>query len=264
MSALRGERIVVTRAEEQAGELVDLLERRGASVIRCPTIRIAPPPSFDTLDHALTRLEEYRWIVLTSSNGVRAVASRLEALGRGTESLDPERVAAVGSSTAHALESLGVRAAFVPDVERSRGLTEELRPIEGERILLTRADIADPGLAKTLLARGAGRVDDVVAYRTELLAPDAEALRELRLGVRGITFTSPSTLRGFVALGPEWRSLLGGVVIAVLGPATSEAAAREGLEVDAEAAERSMTGLVEALEWAFVARAGSPGEETAE
>jgi len=262
VSSLGGKRVVVTRSDEQAEELADMLESRGAEVIRCPTIRVTPPPSYHELDRALKRLDEYRWIVFTSSNGVRAVASRLETLGLEPTMLDPARVAAVGSSTSQALEELGVTPTFVPEVERSRALAEELGPVQGAPILLTRADIADPGLAETLLARGASRVDDVVAYRTELLPPTGEALRELRLGVQGITFTSPSTVRGFVAIGQEWRSLLDGVVVATLGPATSEAAAREGFGVDVEASERSMTGLVEALERAFAARRGRPDEET--
>jgi len=264
VSALRGRRVVVTRAEEQAEELCGLLEDRGAVVICCPTIHVSQPVSFADLDRALTSLAQYRWVVFTSSNGVRAAASRLRALGLGPEGLDPDRVAAVGGSTAHALEALGVAPAFVPEVERSRSLAESLTPVEGVRILLMRADIADPGLADTLIARGASRVDDVVAYKTELLPPAGEALGELRRGVEGITFTSPSTLRGFVAIGPEWRPLMAGAVVATLGPATTEAAEREGVEVDVEASERSMTGLVEALERAFAARAEGPDEEIVE
>jgi uroporphyrinogen III methyltransferase/synthase len=264
MSALEGKRVVVTRADGQAEGLCRLLEGAGAEVIRCPTIRVSPPPDFHDLDRALARLAEYRWIVFTSSNGVRAVASRLEVLGRGRGGLDPARVAAVGSSTARALASLDVSPAFVPVVERSRSLAETLEPVVGERILLTRADIADAGLARTLEARGAGRVDDVVAYRTELLPPTGEALRELRRGVRGITFTSPSTLRGFMAIGPEWRSLLEGVAVATLGPATTDAAAREGIAVEVEASERSMKGLVEALERVFAARGEGVDEEIIE
>ena len=40
---LFGRRIVVTRSREQAGELIDMLEERGAEAIAAPTIRIAPP-----------------------------------------------------------------------------------------------------------------------------------------------------------------------------------------------------------------------------
>src|SRR5919109_4026993 len=40
---LFGKRIVVTRSKEQAGELIDMLEDRGAEAIAAPTIRIAAP-----------------------------------------------------------------------------------------------------------------------------------------------------------------------------------------------------------------------------
>jgi uroporphyrinogen III methyltransferase/synthase len=49
---LFGRRIVVTRSREQAGELVDMLEERGAEAIQAPTIRIAPPEDLAALDRA--------------------------------------------------------------------------------------------------------------------------------------------------------------------------------------------------------------------
>lgn len=264
MNRLAGKRIVVTRAEKQAAGLCRKLEGAGATVIRCPTIRITPPVSYDDLDAGLTRIDEYRWFVLTSSNGVSAVMSRLAALGRPGISLDGARVAAVGASTARALEAQGVRAGFVPRIERSRELAESLAPVEGEQILLARADIADPSVSETLRRRGAARVDDAVAYRTQLLLPSPEVLEELRRGVDGITFTSPSTVRGFLAIGAEWRDLLDGVVVASLGPATTQVARGKGLGIDAEADERSMSGLVDALGEAFASGAGAVDGESVE
>lgn len=254
MSSLDGKRIVVTRAEEQAAGLCAELERAGAVVIRCPTIRVVPPESYADLDEALAHVDAYRWIAFTSSNGVRAVLSRMVGLGLSVAELDGRRVAAVGASTARALVAQGVRPAFVPLVERSLALADTLGPVEGERILLTRADIADPAVAETLRRRGAARVDDVTAYRTSLLRPSGRALDELRRGVDAITFTSPSTVRGFLEIGAEWRDLLDGVVVASLGPATTEVARREGIEIDVEGVERSMKGLVDALDEAYASK----------
>ncbi|HEX8618950.1 MAG TPA: uroporphyrinogen-III C-methyltransferase, partial [Thermoanaerobaculia bacterium] len=50
---LYGQRIVVTRAREQASELKRLLEDSGAQVLQFPTIEIAPPESFAALDRAI-------------------------------------------------------------------------------------------------------------------------------------------------------------------------------------------------------------------
>ena len=238
---------MVTRAEEQAGELARALEAAGAKPILCPTIRIAPPDDWGPLDQALDRLDTYRWVVFTSSNGVRSALSRLESRGLGREVLAEPGVAAVGASTAGELAAHGIEASFVPEQERSRSLAETLPDVVGARVLLTRADIATSVLADTLLARGADLVDDVVAYRTVLQPPTGDAVGELRQGVDGITFTSPSTVRGFVAIGEERDALLAGAIVVTLGPATTEAAKTAGLAVAAEAGERSMKGLVDAL-----------------
>jgi len=262
VSGLAGKRIVVTRAEAQAADLCRELERAGALVVRSPSIQVEPPESHAPVDAVLARINEYRWIVFTSSNGVHAVLSRMSELGLPPASLDDARVAAVGAATARTLEVYGIRPGFLPRAERSRALAESLAPVEGEHILLARADIADPTVAETLRGRGAGRVDDVAAYRTMLLRPSAETLEELRLGVDGITFTSPSTVRGFLGIGPEWRDLLDGVVVASLGPATTAVAREEGIEIDGEAAERSMAGLVETLKEAFASSAGRLDEES--
>jgi uroporphyrinogen III methyltransferase/synthase len=231
------------------------LEGAGAYVIRSPAIRVEPPETYDALDASLGQIDEYRWLVFTSSNGVRAVMCRMAELGLSSSSLDSARIAAVGAATARALERHGIYPGFVPRIERSRALAESLTPVEGESILLARADIADPSVVETLRRRGAERVDDVAVYRTVLLRPSQDTLEELRRGVDGITFTSPSTIRGFLEIGPESRDLLDGVVVASLGPATTEVAREAGIEIDAEAVERSMAGLVEALGAAFAARA---------
>jgi uroporphyrinogen III methyltransferase/synthase len=262
MSGLEGKRIVVTRAEEQAQELCRELESAGARVVRCPAIRVAAPESYGDLDRALGRLEQYRWLAFTSTNGVRAVLARMAELDIEPAALDPSRVAAVGSGTAGALRSRGIQPVFVSGVERSAALARTLEPVRGERILLARADIADPGVAGILRERGAERVDDIVAYRTLLLAPSPEALGELRRGVDGITFTSPSTVRGFLRIDQDRRALLSGVRVASLGPATTAVARSEGLEVDVEAVEKSMKGLVEALARAFGAGTDGIDEES--
>ena len=71
---LFGKRIVVTRSREQAGELVDMLEERGAEAIEAPMIRIAPPEDTAPLDARVrARPATFDWIVFTSANAVDCV-----------------------------------------------------------------------------------------------------------------------------------------------------------------------------------------------
>jgi uroporphyrinogen-III synthase len=149
--------------------------------------------------------------------------------------------------TARELAARGAGAAFVPLEERAEALGEGLPDVGGRSILLVQGSKADPELARRLEERGA-RVAALAAYRTVPTAPSGDSLTELRKGADALTFTSPSTVEGFVALGPEWRSLARRAIVATIGPTTTTAALALGLGVHAEARERSMSALIEALE----------------
>jgi uroporphyrinogen-III synthase len=243
---LKGRRVVVTRAQEQAKSLCLALEERGARPICCPTIRLAGPRDPGPLQAALRRLESYDWIVFTSPNGVRFTVGQMRELGLGIEALRDARIATVGLRTARALAERGVEASFLAPDAGSLPLAEALTPVDDASILMARSDRADPVAGEVLRRRGARNVEEVVAYRTVPTAPEGGILDELRLGFDGITFTSPSTVHGFVALGPEWRRLVAGAIVATLGPTTTGAARNAGLAVE-EAEEKTMTGLVDAL-----------------
>jgi uroporphyrinogen III methyltransferase/synthase len=214
--------------------------------VKCPTIVIAPPASYAGMDAALARVTDNDWVVFTSANGVRHLLDRADALGLGP-SLAAARIAAVGAVTARGLAARGVTVTFTPTDESAEALGDELPNVEGRSVLLIQGSKADPGLARRLEERGA-RVGVVGAYRTVPTAPSGDAMKELREGADALTFTSPSTVEGFVALGPEWRSLARRAIVATIGPTTTTAAMAMGVGVHAEAGERSMSALIEALE----------------
>src|SRR5206468_6020733 len=72
---LFGKRVVVTRAREQASELVRLLSESGANVLQFPTIQTVGPDSYESLDRVIDG--KYDVVVFTSVNGVRAYFDRL-------------------------------------------------------------------------------------------------------------------------------------------------------------------------------------------
>jgi uroporphyrinogen III methyltransferase / synthase len=242
-TVLAGKRILVTRPRAQADSLCERLATLGAQPILFPTIEIAPPEDYGPLDQALASLAEYDWVILTSVNGVAAFWSRLQAVGAA---LPPSvRLAAIGPATAQALEEQGVRAEFVPDEYIAESIVAGLGDVQGQRVLLPRADIARRALGDDLAARGA-IVTEVVAYRTLPAAPDPAGLAELRRGVDVIIFTSSSTVRNFVALvGSASHSLT--AVVACIGPITAATAHDAGLPVNVVAQEYTTEGVVAAL-----------------
>src|SRR5687767_4431535 len=105
---LFGRRIVVTRSREQAGELVEMLEERGAEAIQAPTIRIGPPDDMAALDRACADAGGYDWIVFTSANAVDTFMGRLLATC-DIRDLKGVRLCAIGPSTAQRLAGYGMR-----------------------------------------------------------------------------------------------------------------------------------------------------------
>jgi uroporphyrinogen III methyltransferase/synthase len=253
---LFGKRIVVTRSREQAGELVDLLEDRGAEAIEAPAIRIAPPDDLEALDRAVAQAGTFDWIVFTSANGVDYFMSRLLE-GRGdVRDLKGVRICTIGPSTAARLSRYGIKVDLTPAEYRAEALAESLKqtgPLDGARVLLPRADIAREMLADELRAAGA-RVTEVAAYRTVLGGGDRDTDHDvyrmlLEKQIDAVTFTSASTVRNFVQiLGEEPAvDLLRTTVVASIGPVTAEAAQQLGIETTVMPSTYTIPALVDAL-----------------
>jgi uroporphyrinogen III methyltransferase / synthase len=235
---LQGRRVVVTRPREQAGPLADALEQRGATVSVVPLVEIRPVEDTRTLDAAIEELADYDWIVFTSANGVAAVGSRLPG------PLEWVLVAAVGPATADAVRALGTEPSFVPERFAAEEIAAGLGSLAGARVLLPQADIADPGLADELRARGA-IVDAIVVYRTVEIAPDMSGMLALRVA-DAIVLASPSAARSLAALASSVETIRGRLIVGI-GPTTAAAARETGLPVGVVAPEATDEGIIRAL-----------------
>ena len=257
---LFGRRVVVTRPRPQVARFAALLEAYGAEVVALPTIRLEAPDDVGPLDAAIGNLRSFGWVVFTSANGVAAFRERLLAAGLDARALAEARLAAIGPETAEALARIGLRADVVPDEYRAEGLVETLRRhvSAGTAMLLVRAAEARDVLPRELRALGA-RVTIAPAYRTVAVKEGADhvaGLLEARR-VDVVTFTSASTVRGFMALlGPdEVRRLLGGVALAAIGPITAATIAEYGLEARIAPREYTIPALAAAIAGHFQASA---------
>lgn len=248
---LFGMRVLVTRPRRKTDQMAARLRDLGAEPVIFPTIAIREPKDWKALDAAIDRLanRRYDWVIFTSTNGVRFFWQRLEKAGRDARTFAGSRLAAIGPVTAQELAERGLRADLVPDRYVAEAILEELGTVEGQRVLLPRADIARPLLADGLRAAGAD-VDEVAAYRT------ASAGRDNRTEIRDmlaagaidvLTFTSSSTVRNFLAALEPLPDLPEGLVVACIGPITAGTARESGLPVHVSAEEHTIEGLLTAL-----------------
>ena len=255
---LFSQRIVVTRTREQASQLAHDLTELGADVLEIPTIRIEPPQDLSGLMDALLALGEYDWIVFTSPNGV---ASFFEYFFKGFEDIRAFgnlRIAAVGPATAAKLKELHLRVDAMPEEYLASKISDAIsafESVENLRILLMRAEVANPELPKKLEELGA-IIDDIACYRT---VPETEdlngaAARFLETGADWITFTSSSTVENFHARFDlhKIKQQFPQIKFASIGPETSKTLRTLGFEPTIEATEHNIPGLVDALQKAVL------------
>jgi len=248
---LLGRRIIVTRARAQASALVERLEALGAETVEAPAIRIEPPADPAPLAAAARDAAAFDWVAFTSVNGVEAFFGALAEAGLDARALAGVRVATIGPATTARLAAYGLRTDLEPPTFTGAAVAEALAQaadLAGAAVLLPRADIAPPDLARALAERGA-RVAQVTAYRTvpDVSGAQAAADHLARGDMDWVTFTSSSTVRCFLeAVGADALKA-SGAKIASIGPTTSGTLREAGLEPTVEANPHTVPGLVGAI-----------------
>jgi uroporphyrinogen III methyltransferase/synthase len=249
---LAGWRVLVTRTRQQASSLAEALAAEGAEPVLLPAIAIERRADPDAVRASIEALGAgaYGWVVFTSANAVEAYLDLARAAGKDARLFAGAQLAAVGAATARSLEARGLSADLVPSVSSGAGVAEALaeRGFDGARVLVPRAERANPELIERLRAAGA-EVDELTLYLAAPPAePPAEVLAQVRAGaIEAVTFTSSSTVRNLAALLGGELAPLRDAVVACIGPQTAEAAIEVGLPPDVVAEAPSVDGLVAAL-----------------
>lgn len=249
---LFGKTVVVTRAREQASDLVRRLEDLGANCLEIPTIEVVPPVTWDPVDKAIDGLADYDWLVFTSVNGVGFFFQRLFQRNKDVRALGRVRTAVIGPATASRLADFGLHSDIVPENFRAESVVAAFagQDLAGKRVLLPRALEARAILPEELTRRGAV-VDEVAVYRTVAVEKGRDelldALRQKQVDI--VTFTSSSTVQNFKALLPPdgGMELMQGVCVASIGPITTDTAQALGFSVNVTATRYTIDGLVAAI-----------------
>lgn len=260
---LAGRRILVTRAEHQAGRLSQILATLGAEPIEVPAIRILPPDTYEPLDHALRTLSSYDWLILTSANTVNAMLARIEDLGMVSPASQTgqaiygrmPKIAAVGPSTAKAAMRVRWTVDLMPEKYVAEALVDALADkLQGQRVLLIRSSRSRDVIPDALRERGIN-LDIVEAYRTEIPDESLAQIRSLftedvrKQALHAATFTSSSTVDNFFKLlrASGQQFVPTGLPAVSIGPITSKTLRDHSWEPAAEADPHSVDGLVDAV-----------------
>lgn len=246
---LSGKSFLLTQPEIDSGELSKTLGINGAQVIRCPTIQIVPtqasmgPGLLSSIDSS------FDWIIFTSKNTVRIFFEQLETKAAKIRSC---KICAVGPQTAELLAAYGVATDLIPSHYTAEGIVDAFAKQNNKslRILYPKGDKARNVINENLEAYG-HKVYSPVLYQT--LPPDdlpkqaRKALRQKRVDCA--IFTAPSMVENLAEILGEdlFKKTLTNVLIASIGPITSQACHRYGLTVGIEANPYTVASLAEEI-----------------
>lgn len=250
---LGGRQFLLTRPRQNMSSLAKRLRNAGAQVIEMPaihTVSITPNEPLRTALVKFGKCETGKWLIFTSPIGVNVFFDLLKEMRTDIRSIfngqGSVRIGAIGAATADALCGYGLIPDLIPEIYSAGELGRKIADMSetGEYVLIVRAEQGSQELIPPLKEK-ALFVDDIPLYRTEYEVNPVlkeETARMLRSGeIDAVTFTSASTVRGFVrAMGDIDYDRICAVCI---GEQTARAAAEYGMQIEI-AEQATMDALV--------------------
>jgi uroporphyrinogen III methyltransferase/synthase len=196
------------------------------TIVHRPIVECVDLEDYSELDKIFRDLEQFNWLVFTSSNGVRFFFARLHRNGLDARALSAMKIAVIGKATAQQLMDYGILADLVPDTESSAGLLEEFKKhdMKNKKVLLPRATIASSELPRGLTELGAA-IEETPVYQTVEMEPADVDLEH----IDRILFTSGSTVRAFTR---KFGRVPSHIKAFCLGRPTQTEAAKHGIDAE--------------------------------
>lgn len=238
---LGGRQFIVTRPRARISQLTSELRDLGAQVIEMPSIQtkaITPNAALDHMLSGFAQEESESWLVFTSPAGVQVFFEELNRRQIDLRNLfcrkGDTKIAVIGSATAGELRGFGLYADLVPAEYCAADLGEALAKTAASdsKIAIVRARKGSEELLPPLQKAGLQVVDiplyDTI-YETAGDVQEKIAAAYTNGEVDAVTFTSASTVEGFVNLMPGLDYTK--VTALCIGERTADAARRLGMPV---------------------------------
>lgn len=241
---LHGTKVMLTGTKFFTKKLRDLLEEKGAETLCLGLIETQPVKS-KALDDALSHMENYDYLIFTSSNGVFYFLERLKDLGKDIRSIGNVKIGAIGQGTKETLNQSGLTCPILPLEYTSASLSDKLTSLakKKERFLLLRARESSSVLPDTLERAGI-YYEDIPLYETFQDMRKEELLLHSMEDVDYIVFASGEAALAYKNMAGEKKT--SGRFIAI-GPVTAGKMRELSMEVHVEAKEARAEGIVHAI-----------------
>jgi uroporphyrinogen III methyltransferase/synthase len=258
---LFGNKVLVTRPRRRSAGMAKRLREAGAEVVELPAAEprlVQAEEDLQKLRKMVSQIDSFQWAVFTSPSGVELFFEFMKQEKIDLRTLMGLRFAAIGEGTRRELQSHGFFADYMPEryyaEDLGKGLADRLlketQNKKPGRVLLLRARKASEALPRELSAAGI-EFEETALYDT--LLPDGSAqterVKELlkKQEFSFVTFTSASTVEGFLRLLKPDEEELSGFTAVCIGEETKKAAEAAGMRTVVSDVP-SMDSMVERME----------------
>jgi uroporphyrinogen-III synthase len=240
-------RTIALAEGRQLEELVQMLEKEGATALRCPMLAILDAPDDDKLLRWLDQLEAgaFAWVILLTGEGLRrllACADRHQRRDAVIAALAKTRTIIRGPKPGRALKELGLTATMTAQTPTTDGVIASLRSVDlkGLMVGVQLYNESNPPLEQFLKDAGA----TPVMVQPYVYAPAADAERigqlfnEMAAGaITAIIFTSAPQVDRLFEVAEERQAVellqqgLAKTLVAAVGPIVQENLHKRGVTV---------------------------------
>jgi len=223
--------IIITRSKEGILDIKKIFTSKGANVFDLPAISISDPDDLNPLDEALNQINDFHWIIFSSSNGIKFVDKRLRYFNSSLKECSKKiKIAVVGEKTSKTLADYGIKADFIPPDFVAESLINNF-PVSGYglRVFLPRVQTGGRDLIADQFRKAGSRVFEVAAYETSCPNSIPKETIEIIFNrkVDAMIFSSGKTVLNSAVLlekefGKEWLKYLDQTRLLTIGPETTK------------------------------------------
>jgi uroporphyrinogen-III synthase len=240
-------RTIALAEGRQLEELAAMLEKEGATALRCPLLSILDAPDDAPILAWFDRLQAgaFDWVILLTGEGVRRLLACADRHGRRDaiiDALTKTRTLTRGPKPVKALKEIGVTPTLIAQAPTTDGVIASLRSLDlkGLTIGVQLYSESNPPLTQYLHEAGAA----AVTVQPYVYAPSSDADRVMQLieqmaagKVDAIAFTSSPQIDRLFAIAEErgqtplLLQALQNTTVAVVGPLVQENLEKRGVAV---------------------------------
>ncbi len=246
--------IIITRSKEGILDIKKIFTSKGANIYDFPAISIGDPDDLNPLDDVLNQINDFHWIIFSSSNGIKFVDKRLRYFHSSLKQCSKKtKIAVVGEKTAKTLDDFGIKADFIPPEFVAESLIDNF-PVSGYglRIFLPRVQTGGRDLIADEFRKAGSRVFEVAAYETRCPNSIPEETIEVisNRKVDAIIFSSGKTVSNSAfllekSLGKEWLKYFDQIKLLTIGPQTTKICKKIFGRVDSQAQKYTFEALLD-------------------